>query len=276
MEVIELSSKSFIDASRLGKYYGCNLSQIRYLHGVNNTARLSRGISGADIVEMDVRFEGGELVLKHDVDGESTLTLQGAVDEMSGKKVGIKLDIKEDKAVEPIFKLIIEAINKRQLVDLVILNADVFSGPGASPENTGLSIDCFVSLATEIFPVKKFPQILLSVGGITKLDENDKPIKDEQYFQKDFEQILQIIEEVGWKGGVTIPIRAAYLVQSGKEILAFLKKYKDDSRITLNLWNNEPVTKKTIEWIIKNLDPNVYFNDLIDSVTQDPLVVENL
>ncbi len=272
----KLPLKSSIDASRLDKYYGCNLSQIRCFHGANNAARLSRGISGADIIEMDVRLEGGELVLKHDVDGESTLTLQGAVDEMSGKKVGVKLDIKEDEVVESTFRLIKEAIDKGQLIAPVILHADVFSGPGASLEDTGLSIDRFVALATEIFPVKEFPQILLSVGGRTELDENDRPIEDEQYVQKDFEQILQTSEGIGWRGGVTVSVRAAYLVQSGEVILAFLEQYKDDCRKTLNLWNNEPVTEETIEWITKNLDLNVYFNDLIDLVIQDPLVVENL
>lgn len=271
----EDQSEPRIDSNRLDAYYHCDLSQIPWLHGADNVDRLRRGIQEGGIVEMNIRRgANGKIVLGHDADKESSLTQEEAFDEISGKKVGVKLDHKEKAAVESSLRFTKEAIEGGKLIGPVILHADVYRGPGTLLEDAGLPIDHFVSQAVDFFPIERFPQVLLSVGGSTEVNENGTPLENSQYSLANFEETLRDIRIAGWKRPVNVSVRTAYLVQSGEAILTFLKNHEDDDpRVTLYLWNSGPLLPEDINLIAEHLHPNVYFIDFFDSVTSEPLPI---
>jgi len=240
--------------------------EVEIWHRVNSVRRLERAVAVgvARVLEIDV-FDR-ELVVQHDSSERSDFDLFQVINivtnvtNVTNGPPCLKLDFKEQGAIKPALELLSQVNFKPP----AILNADVFLGPGANGEENQLFAKEFILLCQQYCP-----QGLLSLGWKTEVDQHGKPIDGQIYTRGMCQQALAVIEEMGWKGGVTFPVRACYLRQSWNNLKQLLRE-----KYTLTLWNNEKVDTKLLQWITGNLSLKQYFFDLIDPMTMDPLTKE--
>lgn len=147
-------------------------SEVIWAHAVNSKARLAESLqSSALFLECDVllRAKDGEPIIAHPPATDSDITLKEWISEISssGKTVGIKLDFKETRAVEPSLTSLVSQLRKQKDC-LLWLNADVLGHPEGRDKWPPVDPTGFLSVASSIFP-----NAVLSLGWSSVWDIDD-------------------------------------------------------------------------------------------------------
>ena len=224
-----------------------NLGAIRWSHAVNSMEKFRKYLNKPDIdfLEFDIRLStDGKIIAAHPPAMESDLPFEYILEQAANSEQGIKLDFKDPEILIPCLKMLAEA-----KLDLpIMLNADILQGNKAN-------ISKFNPAGFLVLCKKYYPEGLLSIGWTTTADP------ELGYTKENIDEMLELLKEVDGSE-VTVPVRACLLPKSWTQIKRFLAE-KPGS--TLTVWNNEPVSKKLVNEIKENTDPERTFYDFIDS-----------
>jgi hypothetical protein len=225
------------------EYFGVKkLGDIKWSHAVNSKDKLAWALVDHQvmIVESDVRVsKTGTIVTAHPPETESDLTVDELISEVVRSGKGLKLDFKDEGAVEYTLRQVSNVTGRP-----IILNADVLPGNGAKmPSING---ERFVSTAQNLYS-----DGMLSLGWTTMGDP--KFI----YTGTNVEEMKNLTSKLV---EVTIPVRACLV----RESWGVLRTLLDKPNLSFTIWNNEPVTEEDKKWIQENMDPDRTMFDFID------------
>jgi hypothetical protein len=229
-------------------------SEVSWAHACNTSKKFAAALQNdIDFLEVDIRVnpETGKPGLAHSVGDVFEVSVQELLQSMTGHHKGLKLDFKEQSAIEPVLEFIAESIST---LGPLIINADVLQGPGAQKQ--GLSLPELASLSQKLVPTG-----LLSVGWINQIVEGGK------YSEDNVQDMLTALKESGWQGDVTFAVRAHYLPVSWEALRALIEK----PGYTLTIWNNEDVSNEVLQWIKDTLPKEKTFIDLYEVETGEPI-----
>jgi hypothetical protein len=170
---------------------------------------------------------------------------------------GIKLDVKQFAAVEPVLK-ILQANGGADFQFPVWLNADILRGPINS---TGTPVDGpgFLNLTTTYLPAAT-----LSVGWTTSYGTGN-PIG--KYAKDNVDEMINVLrsQNVSRLTPITYPVRAGIASQSLDEMIYLLDQSDTNwPNSTLTLWSsaNDPVNMTLLHQLISTIGKNRCFTDL--------------
>lgn len=242
------------DPESFFRYYSTHFhtsfpGDIRWSHAVNSQEKLGRVLQDPSVmvVEVDVRIAAdGTLIAAHPPAVESDLQIKDVLHAVHKTTKGLKLDFKDAEAVVPTLAL----LNVTQMVQPVLLNADILQGNGA-PESKFHPSEFIESC------LRLYSRGFLSLGWTTVADSNFP------YTQENIDEMTRVCVGLKW---VTLPVRACLLPNSWE----VLQKFTQSEGYYMTIWNNEPVDSELQKWIIKNTNPEKTMYDFIDK-NKDPL-----
>jgi len=184
------------------------------------------------------------VMMVHPPDRDSNLLFVDWAAYALDRRKGIKLDLKNPDVIALCF----DYLASRSLPAPVVINADVFQGPGGS--------EPIIDPGELISACSKLPFIpLLSLGWTSTVKSGLRYTTPS----------IELARELGrsYDGPVTFAIRTCYLKESWDDIC----RLTEDEGSTLTLWNGseDPLTKGQSEWIERTLDPAFYFCDLVST-----------
>jgi hypothetical protein len=214
-----------------------NISGLKWAHAVNDIKYLEQTLTSAevDFLEIDISLSNKEVLIAAHYRNESDLNFDYLLNCIKQSDKGIKLDFKDQKAIEPC----LQKLQSGKLTQPVILNVDILSVKGAPQAIT--SPEEFIKISQGVYP-----KGLLSVGWRTT--------EDSIYSNEDVGNMLRACSELT---EVTFPVRASALPRSWKNIKRLIEK----ESCTLTIWNSSPLSQELYQWIIKNTDKNKCFYD---------------
>lgn len=160
------------------------LSDVRWSHATNSASQLAKATSVSrpvDFVEADIVLEKdtGKPVMAHPPATTSDLSFEAFVERFvelalhplgstdgtasAARPLGLKLDFKDPRAVEPCLRILSAAVTKAGAAwrHPIWLNADLFTGPGGNP--TKFNADEFLRQCQ----TAALPNVALSLGWTT-------------------------------------------------------------------------------------------------------------
>jgi hypothetical protein len=216
------------------------LSQITFAQAINDQARLQAALADPDamIIDSDItKGPHGHAVCAHWPLIDSDLSFDDLLLSVQRSHKGLKLDFKDSGIVaDCLIKL-----NRAELSQPVILNADILSLEGSPPPD----FDGKAFLET----CRTFcPEGLISVGWRTE-DNYNYP-----YTDKDIVAMLELVKNVR---PIVFPIRTSLLPHSWPQLARLI----DSNDTLLLLWSSTPVPANLQAWIVDHIPPNNMFRE---------------
>ncbi|QBD83074.1 DUF2181 domain-containing protein [Ktedonosporobacter rubrisoli] len=228
--------------SYLQKHYSvAQLGDISWAHAVNNQQRLQHFTHQAQtmMLEVDISISAeGEAIAAHPPSRTSDLTFAALLEVIKQSTQGLKLDFKDPGLLIPC----LTELNKAQITQPVLLNADILQGENASASRFN-ALD-FINTCNEIYP-----QGILSLGWTTSSHSS--------YSRENIEAMLKLCQKLS---EVTFPLRAHLLPASWPEI----SRLTETDGFSLTIWNSKPVDQELKAWLRQHTDPKRTCYDLID------------
>jgi len=227
-------------------------SHIRWAHAANNRVEydVARNDPNVHIIEVDVIVDGaGTAVLGHPP-AKTGDPVQGFLEEMLESEQGVKVDFKSWQAVSQV----LEMLNRLQLSQLVILNADILQGNAANAP--AVPAERFIDVCQQ-----QFPAGLLSLGWTTR---RRKP-----YTARNVDEMLSVVADLE---EVLFPIRTSLARRSWQQLERLIPD--DKPGWGLSLWNtvSEVPRRRNIDWIVQRTDGRAVY-DFMDKA-KTPIVVK--
>ena len=209
-------------------------AEVRWAQGVNSLARLEVVVEGreVDVIETDVSMSlSDEPIAAHPPVNESDLCIEELLGRLVDSSIGLKLDFKDQRTVEPVLK----RLAAQPLGQPVFLNADILNTDDA--RKAKIDPHWFIESC-----LRHYPEGILSLGWRT----SGKP--GSIYSQENIDEMIELCDGLP---AVTHPIRAAMLRDSWDEVQQLLNA---EGR-TLTIWNTGPVQQDLKIWIKEHTDP---------------------
>lgn len=221
--------------------------EITWSHAINNKKALSQALSAPNImmVEGDISLDpANRPIMAHPPVLKSDLLFTHWIKSITTSRKGAKLDFKDPQVVP----LCLQKLNSRSSNIPLVLNADLFLGPGGGQP---------------LFETKKFlsqclpcaEKAILSIGWTTEY------LPEKQYSPSMIAEALRKTRH--WPGEITFCLRACYLRSSWLTIQPLLQ----NSNHSLTIWESkncfEEYLRSTdfIPWTRKHLNPHRTFVD---------------
>eukprot|EP01121_Diplochlamys_sp_Union-15-3_P021519 TRINITY_DN8744_c0_g1_i1.p1 TRINITY_DN8744_c0_g1~~TRINITY_DN8744_c0_g1_i1.p1 ORF type:complete len:247 (-),score=37.56 TRINITY_DN8744_c0_g1_i1:7-747(-) len=229
--------------------FGVPPCEVTWVHAVNSKAILSKALTTFPLVNMleaDIMMSGNipsVPIMCHPPKVESDLTFKDFITEVhlfnqkNLGKVGVKLDFKDPRAVEPC----LEFLNTLDFQSPVWLNADLVQGHGGFKppfDATQFLKQC----------VSNYPRGVLSIGWTIA-----KNLKDYSPFMID--EMLKLCKASGMKH-FSFPVAAPLIRASHKEILRLL----EEDTHTLTVWGEADDELRL--WMQNNLPSEKTYYDV--------------
>eukprot|EP00271_Cylindrocystis_brebissonii_P021525 TRINITY_DN7741_c0_g1_i1.p1 TRINITY_DN7741_c0_g1~~TRINITY_DN7741_c0_g1_i1.p1 ORF type:complete len:348 (-),score=57.80 TRINITY_DN7741_c0_g1_i1:1162-2205(-) len=256
---------------------------VQWAHAVNTKAALRAALQNESIhaLEADVQHLRGMDIMAGELraEGNEHFAFARFLEEaMSSKKRKlIKLDFKDPSSLLPVLKQLQLYGESGSIEQPFILHADMLPSLGGPPVRFQPAE--FINACNLLYP-----RGILSIGWSTDgcaasfLENEAKGHHRSAYSPRIITQMLQLLQDMAWKGHVTFPVRACLL---SPPVLASLKQHllaEDPSapahgRYSLTVWNDEPVSSRQLETLRTNLTASNAFVDIHDVVTGRPVRV---
>ena len=209
-------------------------AEVRWAQSVNSLAQLEAVMRAdvVDIIETDVSMSvSGEPIAAHPPVTESDLSIQEILERLTASTIGLKLDFKDRRMVEPV----LTRLAANPLAQPVILNADILNTNDARRAK----IDPHEFIETCL---RNYPAGLLSLGWRT----SGKP--GSVYTQENIDEMVELCAGLP---AVTHPVRATMLRDSWSAV----ERLTDHDGRTLTIWNTGPLSQDLKAWVKNYTDP---------------------
>jgi len=235
------------------------LSDVRWSHATNSAAQLAKATSVSrpvDFVEADILLEKdtGRPVMAHPPATTSDLSFEAFVERFvelalhpqgsadgtasAARPLGLKLDFKDPRAVEPCLRILSAAVAKTGAAwrHPIWLNADIFTGPGGNP--TKFNANDFLRQCQAV----SLPNVALSLGWTTGWNLFTC-IGMHGYSAAHIDDALNTLAKLDHPIAVTWAVRSAIIRQTPA---ALVRRLTEQQR-TLTVWGDAGSSE--LQWL---------------------------
>jgi len=257
----ENESEKILSILNLAKFFAVNaLSDLQFAHSVNNLFDLAHicKLEGRHVVEGDIILDkkGMRIVMAHPPIDDNALGFVTWIRTVVESGKCAKLDFKDPEVVREAMETVAELDPEIP----VIVNADVFKGPGGGEPL--FDAESFVNTVQEIYP-----KSIISLGWTTQRVFDDGSTLFSKAMVRQMSDFLSCLEPAC----VTVCVREMYLRDSW-ENLQILNEDRDTCYITVWSGYEDPADSLTRQWTLENMDPLKTMYDLNDKHTLLKLV----
>ena len=205
-------------------------ADVTWAHAVNSEKKLNEAVGDEKImmIEADVIMDPVQNIpiMAHPPANTSDLTLEAFLEHVliHWEEKGIKLDFKQDEAVNASAPIMKKIFGNRKQLPPIILNADILVGPNTN-ENETTPVDPELFFNT----FAPFRNAILSPGWTTKFVGNSS----EGYNKTHANAMTKLIQKFKVQQDLTFPVRASLVVLNASPMHLLINQMQEKTSLTV-------------------------------------------
>lgn len=250
--------KTGAQLANLLKHFGVkDAAEVTWAHAVNSKAKHDKALSNEKIMMLEADVIMDQVreipIMAHPPANSSDITLEEFLVHTlkHSEEKGIKLDFKQDEALNASVSIMKKLFEKRQKLPPIILNADILVGPNTNENDTS-------PVEAELFFSKlaPFKHVVLSPGWTTKyLGDNSTG-----YNNTDANEMTKLIQKYSVQQDLIFPMRASLLALNPKP--AFILLNQMQAKTSIIVWTSKTDVYDPKKLGFLRLYPKKVFYDL--------------